>query len=413
VRRLTALLLTAAAAAATATPASAAVGPADLEPHVRAFGDIAAANGGNRAAGLPGYDRSADYVAGVLQAAGWRVTRQPVRFPFFEERQPPVLHTAVPGRDVVTTRFSGSGDVTGRVRTVLARRCTRRAFRAIRRGDVALVPLAECTYRRAALTAQREGAVAVVFDAGPQTFPLTATLSGPGVRIPAVAARTTTAIRLSRARTPVRVRVDGASSVRVADNVIGELPGGRSVLMAGGHLDSVPEGPGINDNASGSALLLELAERLRAAPRRRATVRLAFWTAEEYGLFGSRHYVRSLPRAERRRFTGYLNFDMVGSPRAVPEVYRGSPRIARALRRGLRRARTVDLAGASDDASFLAAGIPVGGVYTGSLEPGPNGRGFRDRCYHRRCDGPANVNLGVAARVASAAERAMVELARR
>ena len=408
-RRLTALLATA-AAAVSAAPAEAAVAAADLEPHLRALGDIAAANGGNRAAGLPGYDRSADYVAGQLQAAGWQVTRQPVRFPFYEERQPPVLGTATPGRDVVTTRFSGSGDVTGRVRTVLAEGCSRRSLRAIRRGDVALLPLVQCTYRRAALNAQREGAVAVVFDAGPQTFPLIATLGGPGVRVPTVAARAATALRLSRTRTPVRVRVDGVASERTADNVIGELPGGRSVLMAGGHLDSVPESPGLNDNGSGTALLLELAERLPAAPGRRDTIRLGFWTAEEYGLFGSKRYVRSLPRAERRRISGYLNFDMVGSPRGVAEIYEGSPRMERALRRGLPRAPIAALGGASDDAPFLAAGIPISGVYTGSLEP--RGRGLRDRCYHRPCDGPGNVNLGLLARVSSAAERAMAELAR-
>jgi aminopeptidase S len=197
----------------------------------------------------------------------------------------------------------------------------------------------------------------------------------------------------------------------VADNVVAELPAGRPVVMAGGHLDSVPEGPGINDNASGAALLLEVAERLRAVPRR-STVRLAFWTAEEYGLLGSRRYVADLPRAERRRLTGYLNFDMVGSPRAVPEIYDGSRRLERALRRGLPRARIVDQGGASDHAPFQRIGVPISGIYTGSLERGPGRRGFRDRCYHRPCDGVDNVNLGVLSRTASAAERALAELAR-
>jgi Iap family predicted aminopeptidase len=322
-----------------------------------------------------------------------------------------VLGTAQPGRDFVTVRYSGAGDATGRTRVITATHCTRRGFRRIRRGDVALVLFAGCTYRRAALAAQRAGAAAVLFEAGPQQWPLRGTMDRAGVGIPTLAVRSRVLARLASRRGSVRVRVDGATTERVADNVIAELPGDERVVMAGGHLDSVPEGPGLNDNGSGVALLLALADRLPAAPRR-ATVRLGFWTAEEYGLYGSERYVADLPVAERRRIDAYLNFDMVGSPEAVPEIYDGSRRLERLLRRELPRAKAVSFDGASDHTPFQNAGVPVGGIYTGGLEPARRGRGLRDRCYHRRCDASGNVDLGVLARMASIAERVVGRLVR-
>ena len=61
--------------------------------HLQALQDIATANGGNRAAGTPGYDRSADYVAEKLKEADYTVRLEEFDFPVFEERQPPVLAT--------------------------------------------------------------------------------------------------------------------------------------------------------------------------------------------------------------------------------------------------------------------------------------------------------------------------------
>ena len=99
------------------------------------------------------------------------------------------------------------------------------------------------------------------------------------------------------------------------ENVLAESRWGdpNNVVMAGAHLDSVIAGPGINDNGSGSAALLEVAEQM-AKVRPRNMVRFAWWGAEEAGLVGSTAYVASLSPAERDRITLYLNFDMVGSP---------------------------------------------------------------------------------------------------
>src|SRR3712207_5660109 len=100
-------------------------------------------------------------------------------------------------------------------------------------------------------------------------------------------------------------------------NLIADWPGGdpNQVLMTGAHLDSVAAGPGINDNGTGSAAILEVAKAVASTGYRPGKhLRFAWWGAEELGLRGSQYYVNNLPSAERTRIKGYLNFDMVGSP---------------------------------------------------------------------------------------------------
>jgi aminopeptidase S len=184
------------------------------------------------------------------------------------------------------------------------------------------------------------------------------------------------------------------------------------VAMAGAHLDSVPGGAGVNDNGSGVATLLQVAETFRS--RTPGRVRLAFWGAEEEGLIGSRHYVRELSEAQRREITAYLNLDMVGSPNAVPAVYSdGAPRLARLLRRLYPGPERGVLTGnRSDHSPFESAGVPVNGLYTGANERGPGGEP-RDPCYHLPCDTLANVNRAVLLRMARTTAAALAELAAR
>ena len=134
--------------------------------------------------------------------------------------------------------------------------------------------------------------------------------------------------------------------------------------MAGAHLDSVVAGPGLNDNGSGVAAVLEVAEQLASRPLADgAALRVGFWSAEEIGLVGSRRYVRGLSAAERRRIRAYVNLDMVGSPGAKADVYAGDGeagrRIEAALREGLPDGAGEErLGGASDHASFAARRDP-------------------------------------------------------
>jgi hypothetical protein len=101
---------------------------AETDPfrHVQALQNIATANRGNRAAGTAGYDQSAEYVADQLRAAGYTVRFEEFTFPFFEERNPPVLIAGAEGPDPVTPHRealrtlmnSGSGAVTVPVQSV-------------------------------------------------------------------------------------------------------------------------------------------------------------------------------------------------------------------------------------------------------------------------------------------------------
>jgi aminopeptidase S len=206
------------------------------------------------------------------------------------------------------------------------------------------------------------------------------------------------------------VRVDAISARRTTHNVIGEVgpEGAGRVYMAGAHLDSVDAGPGMNDDGSGVAAVLEVAEQLASRPLAGdAALRVGFWAAEEIGLVGSRRYVDSLSAAERRRIRAYLNLDMVGSPGGRSAVYEGQGEEGRAIEAELRKGLPPDapqerLGGASDHASFAAVDIPVGGLFTGL-----------DRCYHRACDRLRNVDTTLAAKNARATADALVALAAR
>ncbi len=203
-------------------------------------------------------------------------------------------------------------------------------------------------------------------------------------------------------------------------NLIADLPGGdtSNIVMAGGHLDSVRTGPGINDNGSGSAGLLETAVTLAesdATPTKH--VRFAFWGAEEQGLLGSDYYVGHLTAAQLGAIDVYLNFDMIGSPNYGVFVYDDNP-AGNAVRDELTSYFTgkgtpweyIDPDGRSDHASFRAEGIPTAGLYSGGEETktaaqagkwgGTAGQDVRRRATTSACDtinniSQASVDIGI------------------
>ncbi|WP_336319498.1 M28 family peptidase [Streptomyces lavendofoliae] len=192
-------------------------------------------------------------------------------------------------------------------------------------------------------------------------------------------------------------------------NLIADWPGGdtNQVIMAGAHLDSVSSGAGINDNGSGSAAVLETALAVsRAQLKPTKHLRFGWWGAEELGLVGSKHYVSTLPATERAKVSGYLNFDMIGSPNPGYFVYDDDPVIEKTFKdyfTGLGVPTEIETEGdgRSDHASFKNAGIPVGGLFTGASRTktsaqaqkwgGTAGQAF-DRCYHSSCDSTSNIN---------------------
>ncbi|WP_399887439.1 M28 family metallopeptidase [Streptomyces sp. BBFR51] len=199
------------------------------------------------------------------------------------------------------------------------------------------------------------------------------------------------------------------ASGRTGYNLIADWPGGdaNEVVMAGSHLDSVTSGPGINDNGSGSSAVLETALAVaRSGYQPAKHLRFAWWGAEELGLVGSRHYVSSLGSADRAKISGYLNFDMIGSPNPGYFVYDDDPTIEKTFKdyfAGLGISTEIETEGdgRSDHAPFKNAGVPVGGLFSGAdyrktsaqaaKWGGTVGQPF-DRCYHSSCDTTANID---------------------
>ncbi|MCG6495514.1 M28 family peptidase [Kitasatospora sp. A2-31] len=194
-----------------------------------------------------------------------------------------------------------------------------------------------------------------------------------------------------------------------SNNLVADWPGGPSdqVTMFGAHLDSVGAGPGINDNGSGSAVLLETALVLaQQNPGLTRHVRFAWWTGEEQGLQGSQYYVGQLSAGQRSAIKGYYNFDMVGSPNAGYFINNLNSAASAPMKAywdslGVQPEENVEGQGRSDDYSFQQAGIPTSGYAAGASATktsaqaakwgGTAGRAY-DSCYHSACDTTGNIN---------------------
>jgi Zn-dependent M28 family amino/carboxypeptidase len=262
-------------------------------------------------------------------------------------------------------------------------------------------------------------------------------------------------ISFADGRTLYQATQTGAVTVRVSTstendpdretvNVIAESPQGKikgQTIVVGAHLDSVTEGPGINDNGSGSATILEIAEQLAALKhidKLQRQVHFAFWGAEELGLLGSEYYVNNLTDAQRAEIYANLNFDMVGSPNYVRFVYDGNgdgsadadagPPGSDAIEeiftkyfadQGL-AAEPIPFDGRSDHGPFIAAGIPAGGLFSGAggiktaqqaaVYGGTAGVAY-DECYHQACDTINNLNSRALSELGDAAAHATLTLA--
>ena len=218
-------------------------------------------------------------------------------------------------------------------------------------------------------------------------------------------------------------RGEGKSRKQVESfNILAETGGNAgNTVVVGGHLDSVREGPGINDNASGVAAILETAKWMKengTTPVNRVV--FAFWGAEEDGLYGSQHYVDELSKAEKDQTAANLNVDMLASPNGVRSIHdgdgsdfgdagpKGSKEIEELFFRFFQEnslpAESTVFDGGSDYDAFMQAGIPVGGLFSGDVEKktqaqvqsygGVAGK-VLDSCYHRACDTISNTDAGL------------------
>ena len=404
--------------------------------HLDALQQVADANNGNRAAGTKGYAASVDYVEAHLEQAGYQTRRQQFSYdrPDFTratlQRTLPTLTDYAVLRDHRPLASSGAGSVTATVtgvdlnlggdrRTTSA--CEAADFTGFPRGNIALVQRGTCEFAAKVEHAAAAGASAViVLNQGndPSRLGLFAGTLGRQASMPVVA--TTFDLGAEWAATPgttLMLAVESTMTRVTTENLIADTPAGAAerTVVVGAHLDGVAEGPGINDNASGVAVVLETAVRfieLGVQPRNR--VRFAFWGAEEDGLYGSEHYVAQLDDAGRRGTALYLNLDMVGSPNPLASVYgggsgwpAGSGQIQTVLTDFLTSQgvtpQTVSFR-ASDHAPFLAAGIPVGGLFTGADDGA-------DPCYHQACDRVETIDRNMLGLMADAAAHATLTFA--
>ncbi|HEX7222407.1 MAG TPA: M28 family peptidase, partial [Candidatus Limnocylindrales bacterium] len=395
-----------------------------------------------------GYDDSVDYIATKMAAAGYLVTRDEFDFTFTPaptvQQLTPVSAT-YPALGFIN---SGFGDVTAAVTVVDINLVPPRAntsgcdgafteaavgapivadptgpddFAGFPAGSIALIQRGGCSFALKVVNAQAAGASAVIMlnqgDTPAREVTFAGTLVPVQATIPVVGVSFQAGTALAQPGSTARVDVDPPVTV-TQENVIAESKTGdpTNVVMGGAHLDSVPAGPGINDNGSGSAALLETAIQLqKVKPVNK--LRFAWWGAEEANLIGSTAYVNGLSQAERDDISLYLNFDMVGSPNYVFFIYDGDnsdgvgagagPLGSAEIEKTFEGYFTMvgepfkgtDFTGRSDYGPFIANGIPSGGLFTGAegiktaaeaaTWGGTAGQQY-DPCYHLACDTFAN-----------------------
>lgn len=409
----------------------------DARVHLERFQAIAERSNGHRAAGSPGHEASAAYVYQLLKKAGYRVTYDPFEFVYTEtlaEKLAVVSPTPreVPVKVMTYTKSTPVGGLKAAVAAVPVddtTGCEAGDYASgTFTGKIALIKRGGCTFAEKQAAAADAGATgAIVYNNVPGA--LSGTIGDPTAgRIPTggISQQDGEALVAEAARGEVTVNLEVREfqEKRVTNNVIAETRGGDpgKTVMLGAHLDSVSAGPGINDNGSGSAGLLEVALELAKTHKKPAhKVRFAWWSAEELGLLGSKAYVAGLSEAQREQIPLYLNFDMIASPNFGQFVYdgdnsdgvgepagpEGSAQLEKQIndfldRRGAAHEGT-DFTGRSDYGPFIQVGIPSGGTFTGAegiKTPrqaekfgGTAGQAY-DACYHAACDDIDNIHMG-------------------
>jgi aminopeptidase Y len=407
---------------------------------LRRLQDITDRHGGTRPAGSDGFRAAADLVGEQLRSIGFDVRLQDVELPVFTQTGPSELEITGTGarafediHDFKAMLFSPSAELTAPLYALGydpdaapgdsgGLGCSPGDWLNVPAGVVVLMQPGSCRRHDAVVQAQIAGAVGVItaYPAWGRDGVLRPTLLDPSdIRIPVLGTSGSVGNALNDAAVAdasVHISVRTSTVTGTSVNVIGESPWGDPghVLMLGGHLDSVVDGPGMNDNGSGTMTVLGIARALAATARNGSgtatpppatwRVRVAFWTGEEIGLWGSRAYVSSLPPGT---VDAYLNFDMLGSPNGVRDVYDGASssrptegvRISGLFSRALDEAgllwQAVPLGGSSDHFSFDQAGIPTGGLFSGANELksrdeatlfGGTAGAAEDPCYHLACD---------------------------
>jgi Zn-dependent M28 family amino/carboxypeptidase len=429
-----------------------------IREHLTALQAIADANifegVPTRATGTAGHEASVDYVVEKMEAAGFNVSLQQFEADiFFEQSEAaferispnPMTYPRYDGQNGVwyTADFSGDGDVTAAAVVVdftepttqpsaSSSGCEESDYTGLDvTGKVVLLQRGTCDFGlKAEIAGEAGAAAAVIFNEGTigaadRNDVLIPTLAGYDVTIPVIGTNYATGRALvdlaNGSGVTLRVKVDGFINEDVqTNNVIAETQGGRAdrTVVVGGHLDSVYEGPGINDDGSGVSTMLETAEEMHElgiTPENK--VRFIFFSGEEQGLLGSDYYVSQLTKKQIQDISVMLDFDMLASPNYGRFIYdgngdehgfagpNGSGNIEQVFKdfwdsQGLKY-ETIPFDGRSDYDAFTTAGIPAGGIFAGAevskteeqvaLYGGQADVPF-DICYHQLCDRLTNIN---------------------
>ena len=305
--------------------------------------------------------------------------------------------------------------------------CTSSEFVGFTSGNIAVIARGSCDFGTKAQNAESAGAAAVIIYNYEGEGVFSGTLGGPQ-NLPVLGVSHDLGVSFIELKATISVSVDMQLTTVYTSNVIADTQVGRDdqVIVVGSHLDSVPAGPGINDNGSGSATNLELATELFKTNITIANkVRFAWWGAEELGLLGSSYYVnQAIESGEINNIALNLNFDMLGSPNYFRGVYDGAGAAAD-IRQGSVNIESLfttffgfeGLAwnyaafdGRSDYGPFIENNIPAGGLFTGAevVKPadwrqyyGGLARTAFDPCYHQSCDDLYNIDQDVLSQVCS------------
>ncbi|KAI9158992.1 putative leucine aminopeptidase 2 [Paramyrothecium foliicola] len=408
----------------------------NLMGNLQKLNDIAYANGGNRAFGYPGYAASVDYIFGeVSKLKGIEVRKQDFPALFTNTTAARVSVGGESFRTVALT-YTPSTPEEGITLPLVhapegAAACDAANYEGLgAEGNIVLVERGRCpdetTFAGKVRAAAAAGAVAVVLYNSDPARLTAGSLSNPSPDYVPAGLIDQEPGQALKARLAAGEEIEAFVQIvqlieeRITQNVIAETKGGdgSNLITVGAHLDSVVAGPGINDDGSGSSLILELAKGLSHFSTN-LKVRFAWWGAEENGLWGSRFYVNNLTPAEVDDLLVYVNFDMVSrgfygvfdgtGDRAAPGGPPGSEVVEELFvdyltSKGLETV-PVGLTGGTDYVPFLQViKKPVGGLFTGT-------GAAQDACYHQACDNITNPNPEVITNNAKAAAHVISVLA--
>ncbi len=321
---------------------------------------------GIRAGGTDGERQAANYVRDELASWGYEAELQQFPIQTYEpgdttlEETAPVTVTLTP----LPLINSAIGHVEGEVAAVdgLGEAGD---FPENVRGRIALIERGTITFTEKVQNAEDAGAIGVIVynnAPGNEQAPLAVPNQVPAVTISQEEGQ---ALRAAAEAGTVRVKMSVSATVSngaTSQNVVARSPGSDCRVLVGGHYDSVPAGPGANDNGSGTVVAMEMA-RVLATRGETAHVCFTLFGSEELGLLGSGYYVSQLSDADRKTIVAMLNFDMlaVGDDLVVLGTNTLTALAAQvANEQGVVARASSEPAGfGSDHASFLQVGVPA------------------------------------------------------